>query len=154
MEHPERSNPFTEFTPIVESNPIVYDIVKGDITAPRELEELKDFRTKREGDFRGVTVVGMRHQIQRDHLLQNKHKGHTVIFVPEPANKHDANAIAVYTTMPVYGAESTSYTWIHAGYVSATQTCNILDKSKIYEGKILSKNRDFWECEITHERVF
>ena len=150
-------NPFAGLESIPEAGQIptiLQSILDGDIQAPSQLDELKDFRTKREGDFRNVTVVGMRHRRHKDHLMRNKRIGHSVILVPEPANPYDPDAIAVYTTMPVYGPEAGSYTWIMAGYVSRTQTCHILDKTKVYEGNILHKTSAYWDISVTHERVF
>lgn len=156
MEHPERDFPFKDLgkDPIPKPGSTIDAIISGKIRAPEQLEELKDFRTKLVVNQRDLTIVGMRHRNEKEHLMRQKRPGHTVLLVPEPSNPFDKDAIAAYTTMPVFGPESQSYTWILAGYVSASQTSYVIDKTKVYEGRIRRKTNDFWDINIEHERVF
>lgn len=100
---------------------------------------------------RQVPVVGMRYRPAKD-FLTRKRVGTAIIMVPEPANPHDPDAVACYVTQTQYGQDE--YTWVHAGYVARNSTSAILDRSKVYEGRILHKSNDFWDVSIEFERKF
>ncbi len=126
-------------------------MLDGRSLAPDELEELKLFRSKKGAINREATVVGMKYRPYKN-TAGRKRPGHTLILVPEPANRHDKNAVAVYGTHTEYGRDE--YTWVHLGYLSSNTTHLIQDRSKIYEAKILNKAQDYWDVLIENERVF
>ena len=120
--------------------------------APLTLNALKGFRTKEASEFSDmIHMVGMRHQREAE-FLKFKKTGTTVIMIPEPANKHDPNAIACYVTKPT--DEGANYTWVLAGYISRSQTILLKDRGAVYEGSIYRKAHDYWSVTAELFRVF
>lgn len=100
-----------------------------------------------------ITVVGMKYQPDFD-FLSVKRLGTAILLVPEPANQYDSNAIACYVTKPTGDSYDNTYTWVKAGYIAKSETCLIRDRSKVYEGKIASKNRDYWCVRVHSDRQY
>lgn len=132
----------------------IQKILDAVMEAPQELESLKLFKRKLVAPKMDIlSCVGMRHQFFAPFLQERKQEGTTIILVPDTANKHDPQAIACYVSMPDIDKDN-AYTWIRAGYISASQTHLIKDRTKIYEGVIYAKHHDWWSVQIKSIREF
>lgn len=69
--------------------------------------------------FNRTRLVGLpyRHEDVRNAFAKKK-VGTKLLLVPEPANKHDNNAIAVFSALTLPN-DSSQWRWCHVGYIPA-----------------------------------
>jgi hypothetical protein len=135
--------------------PDIQRVIDGAMEAPTMLNALKYFTSiKQIPDMfeDPVGLVGMKYQFHYN-IFQRKPIGSMVLLVPDPANPHDANAVAVYAAMQEPNQDK-GFTWIRVGYVPANSTHLFKDRSKVYQGSIHQKSYDFWTIDVTAIRLF
>ena len=82
-----------------------------------------------------TTIVGnsYRDSVQQS-ALRNKNPGNRVLLMPEPANPHDAYALAVIVAK---GISQNRFVWTHVGYVPRTEAKQLAKIWPRFKGRLL-----------------
>jgi hypothetical protein len=82
-----------------------------------------------------TSIVGnsYRDGLQRS-ALRSKNPGNRVLIIPEPANRHDPNALAVVVAK---GCLKNQFVWTHVGYVPKAEAAHLASLWPSYRGQPL-----------------